>query len=282
MKNAQSAVTRYMHAEARREADRALDVFRVQGGYSWHRGPWTCPTCAEEGDFEGGYAKLTSQCGCERKVWEDALQAAVEEGRKFHVADLHKQAEFPVRLSDRTFDSFTRRAGTANAVNKCLIYVEQFTPETETGLWIIGAFGAGKTHLAIAVGHELIERHLMRVRFVSAADMVTSVRGNGTNWDWAAVDRAVGAEFLILDDVGQEQPTPFSRDVLYRVITGRYEQARPTIITSNGGDVQLAERLGGAAVSRLFEMCDPVLVKAGDYRQEIMRARQSPAKGKAA
>ena len=97
-----------------------------------------------------------------------------------------------------------------------------------------------------------------------------------------AVDRAIGTELLIRDDVGQEQPTPFSRDVLYRVIAGRYEAQRPTIITSNGADAQLEERLGGAAVSRLYEMSEPVVLKATDYRQEILRARQAQSRESAA
>ncbi len=272
--SAKSQALRLAESSARRDAERVLYDFRVERGYHRHQGPWTCPTCGEAGDFEYGYANQPPQCGCERKVWDEAVRSSVEEARPSWIQKLIKDAALPYRLGNRTFDTFQTRTGAAAALSRCRTYVERFTPDTDAGLWLIGAFGAGKTHLAIATARALIERHLIDVRFVSAADMVAAVRGDGVKWDWGAVDRAARVELLILDDVGQEQPTEFSRDVLYRVIAGRYEQALPTIITSNGGDTQLKERLGGAAVSRLYEMTEPVVVKATDYRQEILRTRQ--------
>ena len=266
---------------AAREAAVALDRYRSVEGYAHHDGPWTCSHCGTAAVFDRRYsAEGKLKCPCEVALYDAAWRAFVAENRAKWVQDLHHGAGFPARLAGRTFDGFTKRQGATDALKKCHAYADRFTTATDVGLWLIGAFGAGKTHLAIATARALIERLLLTVRFVSAAELIASVRGDGdgAKWDWGAVDRAISAELLILDDVGQEQPTPFSRDVLYRVIAGRYEAQRPTIITSNGADAQPEERLGGAAVSRLYEMSERIVLKATDYRQEILRARQAQSK----
>lgn len=283
--DAQTRKQKELDSAAKWHAVAVLRDYRWRRGYGYHHGPWTCQICGEHGKIEAGYADWPAQCGCEREVRDRAAWEFANQKRGEWVAKALETAEFPSRLADCTFDNFHQRTGTDSAVAQCRKYAEQFTPGTDVGLWLIGTFGSGKTHLAVATARVLIDRLLVDVRFVSAANLIASVRGDGNDrkWDWGAADRAVSAELLVLDDVGQEQPTQFSRDVLFRVISGRYEEQRPTILTSNGADAQLEERLGGAAVSRLYEMTEAVVLTAADYRPEILRARRHPqTRGKAA
>ena len=50
-------------------------------------------------------------------------------------------------------------------------------------------------------------------------------------------------------------------------IRERYEQALPTLYTSNLPPDRLADSLGGAAVSRLYESTTQLVVTASDYRR---------------
>ncbi len=95
-------------------------------------------------------------------------------------------------------------------------------------------------------------------------------------------------EVLVLDDLGAGRTTPWGRDVLHDLITARYNQELPLILTTNlaPGDepparasgrtadaaLTLRERLGDALMSRLYEMCQIVRVAGNDYRSWVMRA----------
>lgn len=238
---------------------------------------WTCPVCGEilnvhrfvwlPGRPPRGFFE---PCSCQRDAAEAARAAFIALARA-EVADAHWDAAgVPARYRGCRFENFEPRRGTEAALSACRRYAECFAlGETETGLLLIGPWGCGKTHLAVATARAVTERSLVKPVFVTAAGLVAAVRaGDGRKLDWSPVEDAVRAELLLLDDLGQENPTPFAREVLYAVVDGRYQARRPTLATSNLGDVQLRDQLGGALVSRLAEMCEPALLTASDYRAE--------------
>ena len=80
-------------------------------------------------------------------------------------------------------------------------------------------------------------------------------------------------DVLVIDDLGKEKKSDWTRQTLFDVINHRYEHQLPTIITTNlvsesGDDFsELANHVEGAVWSRLCEMCNNVITKSGDYRQ---------------
>jgi DNA replication protein DnaC len=82
-------------------------------------------------------------------------------------------------------------------------------------------------------------------------------------------------ELLILDDLGQEHPNEFVRTKLFGLIDGRYNAGLPTIITTNQSEQEIKARLGPAAISRIYEMCDPYVVNATDYRPAMANRRRA-------
>ena len=72
----------------------------------------------------------------------------------------------------------------------------------------------------------------------------------------------------ILDDVGAEKLSEWVQETFYLIINKRYEEMRPTIITSNFNINDLAQRIGDRTVSRIVEMCDIVELKGKDKRME--------------
>ena len=81
------------------------------------------------------------------------------------------------------------------------------------------------------------------------------------------------AELLVLDELGARRPTDWVRDVLYGLINTRYNRQRLTIVTSNysdaparTGEETLEMRIGAMVRSRLYEMCDLVVLDGLDYR----------------
>ncbi len=74
------------------------------------------------------------------------------------------------------------------------------------------------------------------------------------------------SELLVLDDLGKERGTDWSRSTLGAVINERYNRSRPTVITSNYS-ASLAEHVGARIDSRISEMCVEVRLAAEDYRK---------------
>ncbi len=72
---------------------------------------------------------------------------------------------------------------------------------------------------------------------------------------------------LVLDDFGIEKSSEWSFQLLYIILTRRYDNLRKTIFTSNFSLEQLAERLGDDRIpSRIQDMC-AIIEFEGNYRK---------------
>lgn len=188
-------------------------------------------------------------------------------------------------------------------------YAEGFVVEggrfRESGLLFLGPPGAGKTHLAVGVLVDVIERYRVHARFAEFTSLVHQIQATfdpgSPESKREILDPLVGAELLVLDELGSQQPTPWVRDILYLIINHRYTHRLPTLFTTNylldpgaaaraararpvrsldrGRDAEpalpmaeeklLASRLPAMLVSRLYEMAQPVALTAvEDFRRE--------------
>ena len=167
-------------------------------------------------------------------------------------------------------------------------YVRDFPSVPTPGLMFIGAPGCGKTHLATAALHGLIERGFEGVFFDFQA-LLNRIRSgydqaSGT-MDREAYKAALDTEILLLDDVGAHRVTDWVEDTVTSIVTHRCNSRKATIVTTNlrdpeagdkrGSGLQedihskffLEERIGMRARSRLFEMCKLIpMPDVEDYR----------------
>ncbi len=145
-------------------------------------------------------------------------------------------------------------------------------------LYSPGTRGVGKTHLACAIAHKVIERWAIDpgrkewdiycpVHFVTETDLLKRLRASfdkdaQENED-EVLNLYLGKPLLILDDVGVEQPKnpEFLQRTYYQVINGRYERQRPVIVTTNLSLPELRDYIGERTEDRLVQMAAGQAVK---------------------
>ncbi|MBC8253339.1 MAG: ATP-binding protein [Ardenticatenia bacterium] len=134
-------------------------------------------------------------------------------------------------------------------------------------LVLLGGYGCGKTHLAVAIANEQLARGRSAL-FVVVPDLLDYLRAtysphSAVTYD-QRFDNVRNAPLLILDDLGTQSSTEWAKEKLYQVFNYRYNARLPTVVTSN----QELEAIDARIRSRLI---DPDLVQictllAPDFR----------------
>jgi DNA replication protein DnaC len=180
-----------------------------------------------------------------------------------------REARFP---EIKTLDAFDFTA--AEGVSATQIHA------LARGEWVTAPenlIGTGKTHLAIALGVEATKQK-RRVLFTRAADLVRQLLEARDARELTRLQhRLLRVDVLIVDELGF---VPFERhggELLFNLITDRYER-RATVVTTNlafaewvtvfAGD----EKLTTALLDRLAHHATVITTKGKSYRMRKRRA----------
>ena len=206
-----------------------------------------------------------------QKNREEAEKFMLEQKQK-RIAELLAKSGLGKRFQKRTFANTTTTPRNRHAVAAAREFAEQF-PNVQQGLLFMGTAGVGKTHLAAAIANELISE-LYTVLFGNITDIVTLIKSsyyNQAEYSEAQILKTITEEvdLLVIDDLGKEHATENTKMLLYQVINRLYENEKPVVVTTNFSSEALAEKYGErgiAVVSRLTEMCQPILMQDEDWR----------------
>lgn len=150
----------------------------------------------------------------------------------------------------------------------CREYVETFDAKTSKNLLFMGDAGLGKTHLTMAIVAGVIRKGYLPV-YGSADTLFTGIEnekfmgeGRGT------YETMLGCDLLVIDDLGTEMITSFTRSALYNLVNTRLLAGRPTIINTNLTMKEIAEKYTERIASRLIGEYDCNRFLGEDIRQQ--------------
>jgi DNA replication protein DnaC len=179
-------------------------------------------------------------------------------------------ARFPVI---KTLDQF--RWDWPTQINRALIqhhFTLSFLKDHMNVIYL-GNVGLGKTHLAIALGYAAcLQGHA--VLFASAIDVInTLAAAKNAGRLKQEIKKYAKPALLIVDEVGYLPIDKSGADLLFQVISGRYEHGS-TLITSNRAFKDWPKifnndsTLTAALLDRLLHHADTVVIEGKSYRMQ--------------
>ena len=182
-------------------------------------------------------------------------------------------ARIPRRYGKCSFANFHSTPGTSQ--DNALLHAHKFAneyPAVERGLLFMGPAGVGKTHLAVSVIKDLIEKGFAGL-FYEFGSLLKEIQDSynpvSKSSELKVLAPVFQADVLVLDELGATIPTDWVRDTMYQIINKRYNDNKLTIFTTNYSDKnkELEERVTYRLRSRLFEMCTNIVIDGEDYRR---------------
>ena len=291
-------------AEASKQDDIVTSKDVIEGRYRSNKPapePETCEYCGAKlyhrAVISKGVVWLFSprpeRCTCEKaaEYWarydaEQARKKAEEEeqmkqeARRLRIERLLGKSGIKKRFQQRTFANFVQDTPERRRCYQIArAYAERFPQYAEKGegLYIEGSNGTGKTHLAAAIALYLINKGVPVVCKTSS-DLLSDIKrgfDSGEATEYEILRAYKEADLLIVDDLGKEQCTDWSMSTLYSILNDRYEDMKPTIITTNYNTEELLRAMTPkgfddtkirAIISRLREVSKAVTMAWEDYR----------------
>jgi DNA replication protein DnaC len=179
-----------------------------------------------------------------------------------------KMARFPVIKTMDQFDwSWPKKINQAQVKNlfrlKCI--------EEKSNIILIGSVGVGKTHIATALGYQACLKN-NTVLFTSAIDAVNNlIAAQHTGQLKQELKKYLKPSLLVMDELGYLPIDKNGADLLFQIISERYERGS-IIITTNRVFKEWPEifnndtTLTSALLDRLLHHTEAVLIEGDSYR----------------
>ncbi len=228
--------------------------------------------------------RRVTRCDCQLRLRAMALLVSASIPRRYEHCELASYTtDFPGAHPSLAFAHLSASK-----------FAQEYDPRDGMGLLIIGKIGTGKTHLAVGITKDLINKGIPCL-FYDYRELLKEIQNSyNTTVQTTELDvlRPVfETDVLVLDELGAVKPTEWVWDTVSLILNTRYNNNRTTIITTNFEDQPsagatgavspvraatraetLGDRIGERMRSRLHEMCRVIKMEGEDFRQKFRSA----------
>ena len=228
------------------------------------------------------YEKLARQCAAEGLDHVQFLARLVEleliDRERRMIERRIKAAKFP---ATKSLDSFDFKAIPKLNKMQVLELARCNWIERRENVIALGPSGTGKTHVALGLGLAACQKGLS-VSFTTAATLVNEMMEARDERRLLRLQKQLaGVKLLIIDELGFVPLSKNGAELLFELISQRYERGS-TLITSNlpfdeWTETFGTERLTGALLDRLTHHVNILEMNGESYRLSQSRARKAQA-----
>jgi DNA replication protein DnaC len=138
---------------------------------------------------------------------------------------------------------------------------------------LLGQVGLGKTHLATALGYAACQQG-MSVLFANAIDVINTLTASQAKGTLKAdLRKYIAPSLLVLDEIGYLPIDQRGADLLFQVISARYERGS-IVLTTNKAFKQWPSIFNGdstitsAVLDRLLHHCHTIVLEGTSFRMK--------------
>jgi DNA replication protein DnaC len=200
----------------------------------------------------------------------DLLDEEIEHRRERRIRERIRQSKLLVK---KTLDSFD--FGHAQKINKQLVksLFDLSFIEKKENVVFIGPPGVGKSHLAGAICYQACNEEY-KCRFTTAINLINELTASlSDNSFFSLMKRYSGFHLIVIDELGYLPVDKIGADLLFQVISNRYETGS-VIITTNQPFKQWGQifnqdaTLAGALIDRLVHHGIIIIIEGESYRMK--------------
>lgn len=224
--------------------------------------------------LEANYAALAAEAAQKQCGLVDYLAGLVDgETQRRKELSIQRRvaaARFPVIKNLEQFDwSWPKKINRPQIQN---FFRLAFLP-SHTNIIIMGGVGLGKTHLCIALGYEACQAG-HSVLFTTAVDIINTLTAAQINHKLKAeLKRFLSPTILIIDEIGYLPIDKTGADLLFQVISHRYERGS-MILTTNQSFKNWPKifnndsTLTSAVLDRLLHHAETAVIEGKSHRMK--------------
>ena len=262
--NADGAVERIQQKNLQLQQEMA-DILHANGCLFDNFEPrYTCKKCGDTGYANGAV------CDCYRRLLQEEACRTLSGLSAMRLTDFDSlRLDYYSNAVDPKLGVSPREQMT-DVISYCREYTAAFDLHSDS-LLLQGATGLGKTHLCLAIARGVTEQGF-GVVYGSVQPLIRRLEAEHFGREQGdSENQLISCDLLVLDDLGMEFDTPFSRACLYNVLNARLLEGRPTVVSTNLSISALQERYGDQIASRISGGFVPLLCVGNDIRQIIRR-----------